>query len=129
MPQSRYENQRSLPLNRHGAGPFCRFQIPSGWNAAGLYALTLDVEVVYVGKCDTPLSVRFGPRGYGVIHPRNCYRGGQSTNCRINSLILQRAKLGQMPELWFHQEADNETLRLLEKRLIVSNQPRWNIQR
>ena len=26
--------------------------------------------------------------GYGRISPRNCFQGGQSTNCRVNNLIF-----------------------------------------
>ena len=127
-PQSKYRNSRALPLNRHGQGPFCRFSIPRGWSGPGVYALTMDGTAVYVGKCDTPLGERFGARGYGVIHPRNCFQGGQSTNCRINSLILQHAKAGHRLELRFHQNIDKTTRSALESQLIRSLRPPWNVQ-
>jgi hypothetical protein len=87
MPQSRYRNARDLPLNGHGAGPFCCFSIARGLNVPGVYVLTLAGEAVYVGKC-TSLARRFGPQGYGAIQPKNCFVGGQSTNCKILSGAL-----------------------------------------
>ena len=53
-------------LNPYGRGPFCRFAVPTTWPYAGVYALTVDDEVVYVGECEN-LSRRFGPQGYGTI--------------------------------------------------------------
>ena len=44
MPQSRYANARGLPLNGHGAGPFCRFSIAQGLDTPGVYVLTLGDE-------------------------------------------------------------------------------------
>lgn len=128
-PQAKYSNVRELPLNLHGAGPFCRFYIPSVWDSGGVYVVTTSGAIAYVGKCSTPLAERFGPRGYGVIHPRNCYLGGQSTNCRINSLILRHATLGNTLELWFRTESDKLARNRLESRLIQSLRPPWNIQR
>jgi len=40
MPQNRYRNLRSLPLNKYGAGPFCKFKIPGRFSVCGVYALT-----------------------------------------------------------------------------------------
>lgn len=47
-PQSRYSNLRALPLNRYGAGPFCKFKIPSGLKQAGVYVITIDGQSRYV---------------------------------------------------------------------------------
>lgn len=58
MPQNRYENARNLPLNRYGAGPFCRFRIPNRFQASGVYTLTADDDLRYVGECAN-LSARF----------------------------------------------------------------------
>jgi hypothetical protein len=49
LPQDRYVNTRGLPLNRYGAGPFCKFQIPYTYGSAGVYVLTKAQSVVYVG--------------------------------------------------------------------------------
>lgn len=124
MPQSRYRNARGLPLNGHGAGPFCRFSIARGIAVPGVYLLTLAGQPVYVGKC-RDLAKRFGPQGYGTIQPKNCFVGGQSTNCKINNLILQHAKQRQQLELWFHATGEAGPV---ERDLIVKIRPAWNTQ-
>ena len=86
QPDREYKNADDKKLNKYGKGPFCKFQIPNGINKAGVYILKIDDEVKYVGECEN-LSSRYNI-GYGQISPRNCYVGGQSTNCKINSYIL-----------------------------------------
>ena len=104
MPQSRYANRRGLPLNTYGAGPFCKFAIPSSYPVSGVYIISLDGELLYVGETAN-LSKRFNA-GYGNISPRNCFAGGQQTNCRVNSLILAAASAGRSIALWFHSTHD-----------------------
>ena len=122
MPQSRYRNVKRLPLNPHGRGPFCQFRIPADRPYAGVYVLTVNGTPRYVGEC-VHLSERFNARGYGTIHPRNCYKGGQPTNCRVNNLILEAARAGQNLELWFHETANRKPL---EAHLVSRLQTPWN---
>jgi len=124
LPQGRYRNKRDLRLNKHGSGPFCRFRIPRNLPFEGVYAITVDGEIVYVGECQN-LSERFNARGYGTISPRNCFEGGQPTNCRVNNCILRRAKQGRKVELWFHETSNR---RLVETELIRKLEPPWNAQ-
>jgi hypothetical protein len=88
-PQSRYANTKQLGLNKYGAGPFCKFAISSTYAECGVYAITVNAQVMYIGEC-VNLSSRYNA-GYGQISPRNCYSGGQETNCRINNLIYEEA--------------------------------------
>ena len=85
MPQDQYDNRKNLPLHAYGNGPFCGFRIPSDLHKEGVYVLTVDKGVVYVGE-RIDLSLRYNA-GYGQIAPRNCYKGGQRTNCRINNSL------------------------------------------
>lgn len=124
MPQSRYHNARNLPLNSHGKGPFCQFTAARSLHSPGVYVLTLLGQPVYVGKC-RDLAERFGPRGYGAIQPKNCFVGGQSTNCKVNNLLLLHARQGQHLELWFHATADPAPV---ERDLITKIRPHWNAQ-
>lgn len=124
LPQARYRNPRGLRLHQHGAGPFCRFRIRPDLPLAGVYIIAVDDEIVYLGECQN-LSARFNARGYGTISPRNCFQGGQSTNCRVNNLILKNAKQGRKTQLWFHQTSDRK---FIEPELIRQLQPRWNSQ-
>jgi hypothetical protein len=61
--------------------------------------------------------------GYGNISPRNCYVGGQPTNCRINSLILEMYKRGSQIELLFYETRDRFNI---ERTLINELNPEWN---
>lgn len=100
LPQNRYENRTGLPLNQYGAGPFCKFKIPAH-KASGVYVVTVGDEPRYVGECKD-LTVRFN-NGYGSISPRNCFKGGQETNCRLNNLIYNAATAGDRISLWFFE--------------------------
>jgi len=58
MPQGRYRNARNLPLNKYGTGPFCKFTIPRRFQVSGVYVLTVEEELRYVGECAN-LAARF----------------------------------------------------------------------
>ena len=121
-PQEKYAGRDRLPLNRYGRGRFCRFGIPKKWaGCAGVYAISIDDRIVYVGKCEN-LYQRF-TAGYGNISPRNCYEGGQSTNCRINAGILMHAKKRSGVLLYFFETRDRDRI---ERLLIFRLRPAWN---
>jgi len=120
-PQSRYANRASLPLNRYGNGPFCKFKVPGDFRESGVYAITIDGELRYIGKCEN-LTGRFN-NGYGNISPRNCFVGGQETNCRINNLIYRDSNAGRLIEVWFCATDHHEER---EKHLLYLLQPPWN---
>lgn len=126
LPQTRFRNERKLPLHKYGRGPFCRFRVAVGWQRSGIYVLTNRDIPLYVGECQN-LENRWGPNGYGGISPRNCYTGGQETNCRINNLIYAGTKTGTEYDLWFHPEVDDKQARLtVERRLVAALRPPWN---
>ncbi len=120
-PQSAYRNDAGLPLNKYGAGPFCRFRIPSNIRLSGVYAIAVDGEPRYIGECAN-LSERYN-MGYGLISPRNCFKNGQETNCRINSLLLQVAKANSEIALWF---LPTENYKVVERELVQELTPPWN---
>lgn len=120
-PQVRYANRDSLPLHTYGVGPFCRFSIPVNLHGSGVYLLTVNDDVKYVGETEN-LSIRFNS-GYGTISPRNPFKGGQSTNCRINNLILGATKSDTPVQLWFKA---TDSYKTLEQELIDSIRPPWN---
>jgi len=123
-PELRFDNPRNLSLNKYGRGPFCRFRIPSEWSGrSGVYILTRNGVPVYAGKCDD-LAVRFN-MGYGQISPRNCYQGGQETNCRINAEILRAVQSGARIELFFHSTSNSAEI---EAAVISRLQTPWNRQ-
>jgi len=118
MPQSRYAEAGTRTLNRYGAGPFCRFRLPGAPRRPGVYVLSQDRSPVYTGICED-LARRWGPMGYASISPANCDIGGQPTNCKINTRVLEGAHAGRVHEVWFHPAAvglratEIETIRVL----------------
>jgi hypothetical protein len=123
LPQERYRKRHLARLHAYGTGAFCRFRVPSDWPHRGVYVITVDGVPHYVGKCEH-LSKRYN-MGYGQISPRNCYEGGQRTNCRINKLILAEAQRDRTVELWFYQtDAHSEIEAPLIQQLATRNL--WN---
>ena len=108
--------------NRHSAGPFCKFALPAAPRTAGVYAVTVDDELRYLGECED-LAGRFGTAGYGHISPRKCHDDGQSTNCKLNSRVLAAAKAGQIAHVWFHPTDERKAI---ECTLIATLAPDWN---
>lgn len=121
MPQGRYAKASAVPINRYGAGPFCKFEIPRNHRISGVYALTVADAVRYIGEC-AGLSSRFN-NGYGNISPKNCYKGGQETNCRLNNLVYMAAASGQVIRLWF---LPTDEYKQVEARLREVLKPVWN---
>ena len=122
MPQARYKGAGVSRLNPNGAGPFCRFRIPSTWRLSGVYAVSVADRIMYIGECAS-LAVRWGLGQYGSIQPKNCYVGGQSTNCKVNNRVLQTCRDGRSVQLWFHQ---TDSYKSLEQRLRAALRPEWN---
>jgi len=122
VPQERYDNKNNLKLNKYGNGPFCKFTIDKKFlNKTGVYALTVGNEIKYVGECDDFFN-RYS-MGYGNISPRNCFDGGQPTNCRINSHILSSIKENKSVKLYFLETKNRFKI---EYELIQSQHPPWN---
>ncbi len=120
-PPKRYRTAHGL-LSQHkfGEGPFCTFRIPAQ-RASGVYALLVDGKLRYVGECRN-LATRFNV-GYGRIYPRNCFRGGRQTNCRVNALLYREIRLGHRVSLWFHKTRDHKGM---EKDMRTALRPPWN---
>jgi hypothetical protein len=124
FPDSTSLQRRGLRLHRNGAGPFCRFQVSTQLCLTGVYVLTVDDTVCYVGEC-ADLARRFNT-GYGSIAARNRYEGGQNTNCKVNALVLDAVKSGQSVELWFLQTQQRKDV---ETELLLALHPPWNGRR
>ena len=121
-PHSRYAKAKTAKLHKHGAGPFCRMNLTGLPTVSGVYLVTINNEITYIGKT-VNLAERWGPRNYAAISPRNCFKGGQSTNCKINHRILLAKREGTPVYLWF-LETDN--ISEVEKHLIDELNPPWN---
>lgn len=103
-----------MQLIRQGEGAFCRFSIKAEeWS--GVYLWVVDGVIIYIGETEN-LHQRFNI-GYGKISPRNCYAGGQSTNCKMNKIVLELFQQGKRVDLFFHKTENykNVELDLLQK--------------
>jgi hypothetical protein len=121
MPQDRYAKAATTPLNRYGSGPFVKFKIPRNLATSGVYVLTVNGIPKYIGEA-ADLSSRYN-MGYGNISPKNCFKGGQETNCRLNNLIYREVSQGRGVALWFYKTA---SYKAVEAELRASQRPEWN---
>ena len=122
MPHALYEKRQYSKLHKYGMGPFCRFSILREWHGvSGVYALCNTHQLLYIGQCKD-FAQRFNA-GYGIISPRNCYVGGQLTNCKINTMILREYIAGGNVYLYFYETGDYDRV---ERKLIDGFQPPYN---
>ena len=115
-PQEQYRYKQHRKLHKYGSGAFCRFSVMTD-NVSGVYLLVADSALLYIGQtCN--LNQRFNNKSYGsysFITPAACYEGGQSTNCKINQLVLRQFEIGQPVLLYFlptheHKRIEKELL-------------------
>jgi hypothetical protein len=108
--------------NRYAAGPFCKFTLGRAPRWPGVYAITVDGVLAYIGRC-ADVAERFGSNGYGYIAPRNCHSDGQATNCKVNALVLASAKADRSIAVWFHRTPRDKAI---EAELLQRLRPPWN---
>lgn len=124
-PEEKYNNVKNHKLLPVGTGPFCRFSINPKWTlVSGVYVFYIDDELRYIGQC-LDFAQRFNI-GYGTISPRCCYEGGQSTNCKMNKVVLAAYENGQKVDLYFYATHDYDRV---EFDLIQHFKPMHNTAR
>jgi hypothetical protein len=113
-------------LNRYGDGCYCVFHIkdPKVLKLKGLYCYTVGQVIKYIGKSTDSFGKRIN-QGYGRIHPKNCCRDGQSTNCHLNALIATNV---DGVSLFVCPMVDDAEIDTIEAALIAKLNPEWNIQ-
>ena len=123
MPQSRYEKSDEYPVHQYGWGPFCTFSVDTLEYAqsGGVYVFAADYEIKYVGETvDIHNRIQ---SGYKNISPKNCFKGGQQTNCRINHLVLETVRNGGQVSFWVEETEDRKRR---ETELVEQCDPPWN---
>ena len=122
-PQSRYKKAKESSLHEFGNGEFCKFKLNNAKNISGVYAWIINDEVIYIGE-----AVNFKKRFnmcYGIISPRNCFVGGQKTNCKMNKVVLDTYKNGQNIDIYFYETKDYKAI---EKELLKSITTLYNVK-
>ena len=89
------------PFNPNGHGPFCQFPEPELPTVSDVYAVVIDRK--FVAQVGLAEDLRRRWRGYARIQPANCYRGGQSTSCKINNAILLATRENPTIDLWIRE--------------------------
>ena len=77
---------------------FCHFK-PNLPKESGVYLWVVNDEIIYIGEAKD-LRSRFNS-GYGNISPRNCFKGGQSTNVKMNQVALNYSGKKPTIEIYF----------------------------
>lgn len=122
-PQSRYKNIKHLHLNGSGEGSFCKFSIKNASPESGVYLWVENDEIIYIGE-----AVNFKKRfntGYGNISPKNCYEGGQPTNCKMNKVALEESKKGHTISIYFYATPNHKAV---EKILLSKIDTPYNVK-
>ena len=125
QPQSRYKNRKKLEIHEYGNGEFCRFKLQKANEVSGVYAWVIQGETapIYIGE-----AVNFKKRfnmGYGVVSPRNCFNGGQKTNCKMNKVVLEKYRNGQKIDIYFFETKDYKAV---EAELLLSINTEYNVK-
>ncbi len=112
LPQRRYNNRKNLGLHEYGQGEFCKFKLSNAKPVSGVYAWVIkgETEPIYIGETNN-FSKRFC-MGYGTISPRNCYIGGQRTNCKMNQVVLKEYSNGREIEIYFFETDEYKKVEL-----------------
>ena len=114
-------------LNKYGADDFCHYGLTDEniFYKKGLYLYHYEGEVVYIGRCRDNYHSRFNIN-YGKIHPINCYKEGQATNTRMNSLMN---RYGEKIKIFLCPLTSDDEICTSEKVLIDRFKPKWNLSR
>lgn len=127
-PQRRYRNLKGLDYNKHcdADTEFTEFRVEGLPSSKGVYVWLIDneKELSYIGE-GVNLRKRFSSTGYGKISPRNCFVGGQSTNCKMNHEVLEKWNEGKCFHLYI---LETERHKGIEKKLIMKYHPELNVK-
>lgn len=86
--------------------------------------MVVDDEIVYVGEAEN-FRKRFNS-GYGNISPRNCYINGRTTNCRINSKVIELFEESKRSKLYINLTKE---FKKVEHEIISLINPKWNFKK
>ena len=111
-------------LNPYGDLIYSNFCIKNrdDYDLKGVYFYYVNDELKYIGRCKDSMKKRVNS-GYGKVSPKNCFKDGQSTNCKVNSFV---SKYKDNIELKILVLDDDKEIERLEKELISEHKPMWN---
>jgi len=95
---------------------FCRFRLDEEIIDSGVYIWRINGETRYIGSAKN-LKERFN-NGYGIISPRNIFYGGQSTNCKMNLVVVNNQ--AKKIEIYFYKTEEYREAKSVEKIILQS---------
>jgi len=104
---------------------FCKFKLLSDKiDKSGVYLWVINNEIVYIGEASN-LKKRFNS-GYGNISARNIFKGGQSTNCKMNRIAMQCFEKNIDINIYFYETSNYKKV---EQELLEYNkrENKWNL--
>ena len=114
-------------LNKNGDKKYCEVILENvDLSRKGLYVFVVNNVIMYLGR-SSKIAYKSRLKGdYFRITPAKCYRTGQSTSCRVNSLInssIDDVYVGLYPMEGVAQ------INNLESQILSSNKFLWNVHR
>ena len=111
-------------LNKYGDLEYSTFYLKrkEQYSLKGVYFYYLNDELKYIGRCRDNMKKRVN-NGYGKISPKKCFIDGQSTNCKVNSLITKNKSSIVLKLISLDDILEIENL---ESSLILEYEPEWN---
>lgn len=125
LPQKNYNNKKHYPYinDIDETTVFCKFK-PNLPKIKGVYLWVDDEdEIIYIGEGENLYS-RFN-NGYGNISPRNCYKGGQSTNVKMNRVVLSYFNNNRTINIYICETNEHKNV---ESKLLSLIKTQYNIQ-
>ena len=124
FPQLRFNNVKKYPYlaGINDSTEFCSFKLNLP-KQKGVYLWVVDDEIIYLGEA-VDLYSRFNT-GYGNISPRNCFKGGQSTNVKMNRVALEYFKQGKMINIYITLTENHKAIELY---LLNRISTKYNVQ-
>jgi hypothetical protein len=112
-------------LNPNGDLEYCDFVLKNSkdFNLKGVYFYYVGNKLQYVGRCRDSMKERVN-NGYGHITPKNCYKDGQTTNCKMNAFVNRYQK---KIHLKLYPMNDNKKIEEYEEKLIKELRPPLNV--
>lgn len=122
---SSLKNDISLKNTKLEDIDFCKFKLLSDdIDKSGVYIWYINNDVAYIGEASN-LRKRFN-YGYGNISPRNIFKGGQSTNCKMNRIAMKCFKENIDINIFFYETSNYKNV---EQDLLDYNKKenKWNL--
>ena len=102
---------------------FSKIKVSQYFDDKGIYCFIVSNKIKYVGRCSDNFRKRIN-QGYGKINPKNCFIDGQSTNCRLNSLINEEKEV--MLGIYLMTDQTTKQINEFEKFILAFASFDWN---